>query len=237
MTPKGRTRAVGYIRVSTDKQADGGASLEAQGAAIRAYCSLYAVDLVPVVLEGAEAEFAVDAGWSASTLERPALQATLAMMERGEVDAIVVAKLDRLTRSLDDLSTLVKAHFREEDGASLLSVTEQIDTRTAGGRLFVKLIILISEWEREVIGERTSAVMRYLCSQGRYMGGKTRFGRRRAGTMLEDDPREQATISAARALRASGLSLRAVGRELAGRGLSPRQGGAWAPTQVARMVA
>ena len=88
------TRAVGYIRVSTDKQVDHGVSLEAQRTKLEAYAALYDIELVAVI---------VDAGVSAKTLQRPGLQQALGMLRHGEADALLVAKLDRLTRSVKDL--------------------------------------------------------------------------------------------------------------------------------------
>ena len=81
-----RTRVVGYIRVSTEHQADEGVSLEAQRARLEAFA--LATDLVLVGVE-------VDAGISAKTLERPGIQRALARLEAGEADGVLVAKLDR----------------------------------------------------------------------------------------------------------------------------------------------
>lgn len=111
-----KTRAIGYVRVSTDKQADHGISLDAQRAKIEAYASLYDLDLIEVI---------VDAGASAKTLDRPGLQRALTLLKSGKADALIVVKLDRLTRSVSDLGTLVEKHFQK---AALLSVAEQIDT-------------------------------------------------------------------------------------------------------------
>ncbi len=83
------TRAVGYIRVSTDKQAEHGVSLEAQHAKLTQYAALYDIELVDII---------VDAGVSAKTLDRPGLQRALGMLRKGQASALLVAKLDRLTR-------------------------------------------------------------------------------------------------------------------------------------------
>src|SRR6266852_3864763 len=93
------TRAVGYVRVSTDQQAEHGISLESQQERLTAYVKLYELQLVDVV---------VDAGISAATLDRPGLKCALGMLKSGAADALLVVKLDRLTRSLRDLGTLVK---------------------------------------------------------------------------------------------------------------------------------
>jgi site-specific DNA recombinase len=224
----GRTRTVAYVRVSTDKQADHGVSLEAQQSKIRAYAELYALDLVEVI---------VDAGVSAKTLDRPGLARALGMLKSGEAAALLVVKLDRLTRSVRDLGQLVADYFGATNGPALLSVSEQVDTRTAGGRLVLNVLGAVSQWEREAIGERTSAAMRHMASEGAYIGGQVPFGFRLDGEQLVQHEAEQAAIRAARELREQGLSLRAVAAGLEDRGFRTRTGRGFAAVQVQRMVA
>ena len=96
-------KAIGYIRVSTEKQADFGVSLEAQEAKIRAMA----------VVQGAGLEEAiVDAGESAKSLNRPGMERLLALVDAGAVDTVIIAKLDRLTRSVADLAELLKRFER-----------------------------------------------------------------------------------------------------------------------------
>jgi len=114
------TRTIAYLRVSTDKQADRGVSLDAQRAKLKAYAELYELDLVEII---------VDAGQSAKSLDRPGLQRALAMLKAGEAEALLVVKLDRLTRSVVDLGTLVERYFAPGK-AALLSVGEQIDRQS-----------------------------------------------------------------------------------------------------------
>ena len=133
------TRTVAYLRVSTDHQADRGVSLEAQRAKVEAYASLYDLELVAVE---------VDAGASAKSLSgRPALSRALSMLEAGEADALLVVKLDRLTRSVRDLGALLDTF--QAGGWELMSVSEQVDTRTAAGRLVLNVLASIFQWERE----------------------------------------------------------------------------------------
>ena len=93
-----RTKAIAYLRVSTDKQADKGISLDAQRAKVEAYAQLYDLELVETV---------IDAGVSAKSLNRPGLEKALTLLEQKKADALIVVKLDRLTRSVADLGTLV----------------------------------------------------------------------------------------------------------------------------------
>ena len=223
------TRTVAYLRVSTAKQADKGISLDAQRAKVEAYASLYDLDLVDVI---------VDAGVSAKSLKREGLSRGLSMLRSGAADALLVVKLDRLTRSVRDLGHLVDSYFANGKWA-LMSVSEQIDTRTAAGRLVLNVLGAVSQREREAIGERTSAALQYKASNNEYTGGRIPYGFVLAadGVHLEEHPAEQAVMREARALRATGLSLRKVAAELAELGLTARNQKALAATQIQRMLA
>jgi site-specific DNA recombinase len=225
-TAKAAVRCIGYIRVSTEGQAEEGVSLAQQEKAIRAYCDLYGVELLAIE---------VDAGLSAKTLSRPALQRAMARIEAGEADGLVVAKLDRLTRSVRDLGDLIEGPFST---AVLLSVAEQIDTRSAGGRLVLNVLASVSQWEREVIAERTTAAMQELRATKQYTGGVVRYGYRVGddGALVPVD-HEQQTIALAQELRAKGMSLRAVSAELTRAGRTSRNGKTFAAKQVAFMIA
>jgi len=222
------TKTIAYLRVSTDKQADSGVSLDAQRAKVKAYAELYDLDLAEVI---------VDAGENAKSLERPGPKRALGMLKAGDAEALLVVKLDRLTRSVVDLGTLVERYFAPGK-AALLSVGEQIDTRSAAGRLVLNVLASVSQWEREAIGERTATAMQYKAKQGEYNGGQAPYGRRVApcGARLEPDPDEVAACAVARQLREQGLSLRGVAAELERRGVRSRTGRGFAPVQVKRMV-
>jgi DNA invertase Pin-like site-specific DNA recombinase len=141
-------KAIGYVRVSTLGQAEKGISLAAQQSRIRAMATLQEADLTKVI---------VDAGESGKNLDRPGMQRLLAMVERREVDAVIIAKLDRLTRSVKDLANLLELFERR--GIHLLSVAESLDTGSAAGRLVMNIMASLAQWEREVISERTKEVL------------------------------------------------------------------------------
>lgn len=223
-----RTRTIAYLRVSTEKQADHGVSLEAQRAKVTAYAELYDLDLVDII---------VDAGESAKSLDRPGLTRALAALRSGRADALLVVKLDRLTRSVRDLGALIESHFAGR--TALLSVSESIDTRSAAGRLVLNVLASVSQWEREAIGERTSTAMAYKASVNEFCGGEPPYGYRvdADGVHLIEHEGEQAVIRHARELRGAGLSLRAVAAELERAGFLSRKGHAFAAPQIMRMVA
>ena len=220
------TRTIAYIRVSTDKQADAGVSLEAQQAKAQAYSALYDLQLVAVI---------VDAGESAKTLDRPGLTRALAMLAKGEADALLVAKLDRLTRSVVDLGALIDRYFAPGK-AALLSVSENIDTRSAAGRLVLNILASVSQWEREAIGERTRDAMRHMKAQGEYTGGNAPYGFTLKDGALVPDDFEQKVITQARELRASGLALAKVAAALDQRGIQARSGQPFGAKQISRMM-
>jgi len=223
------TRTVAYLRVSTSKQADKGVSLDAQRAKVEAYAALYDLDLVDVL---------VDAGASAKTLDRPSLRDALAMLDNGTADALLVVKLDRLTRSVRDLGALVERYFAP-GCATLLSVGEQIDTRSAAGRLVLNVLMSVAQWEREAIGERTAAALAHKRANGEKTGGDAPYGWRLGadGVHLVPHAGEQTILRAAKTLRDAGLSLRKIGAELAADGLLPRSGGRWHPQSVKQLLA
>jgi DNA invertase Pin-like site-specific DNA recombinase len=152
------------------------------------------------------------------------------MLRKGHAEALLVVKLDRLTRSVRDLADLVERYFAKR--AALLSVSEQSDTRSAAGRMVLNMLTVIGQWEREAIGERTSVAMQHKKARGEYIGGDAPYGYALLDGALAPFDAEQVVIATVRALRAAGMSLRAIAATLAERGIRSRVGRAFAPTQV-----
>jgi site-specific DNA recombinase len=221
------TKAVGYIRVSTDKQADHGVSLEAQQAKLTAYAALYDITLVDII---------IDAGISAKTIDRPGLQQALSMLAKGEANALLIAKLDRLTRSVKDLGALVEQYFAS-DKITLLSVADSIDTRTAAGRLVLNVLGSVAQWEREVISERTTEALAHKKSQGQRTGGIP-YGSTLAadGKTLLPYPPEQAVLERVRFHRTAGRSIRKIVAAMAQEGFASRSGKPFILGQIDRML-
>ena len=218
------TKAIAYIRVSTDKQADKGHSLQAQQEKIAAYASLYDLDIIDYVIETG----------SAKNLNREGLQGALAQIKAGQADALIVVKLDRLTRSIADLGYLVETYFSK---AGLLSVSEQIDTRSASGRLVLNVLASVSQWEREAIGERTKAVKQSMKANGLYCGGLVPYGQMLVSGQLVTNPQEQAIITRAKALKSEGHSLRSIATMFSQEGLRTRKDTDFSHVLVSRMAA
>ena len=226
---------VGYLRVSTDGQAESGLGLEAQRHQLEQYAALYGLELGEVV---------VDAGYSARSLERPGIRRVLELLESGQGGGVIVSKLDRLTRSVRDMGSLVERYFA--DGRlRLVSVGEQVDTSTAAGRLVLNVLTSVAEWERETIGERTRAALAAKRRRGEHVGGVPIGFERdpdRPGHLRPradpDDSREGVMRREVLLMRERGHTIRAIADELTRRGLpAPRGSRRWHATTVARILA
>jgi site-specific DNA recombinase len=204
-------KVVGYVRVSTEDQAREGVSLQAQQTKLDAYALVKDWTLVEVIR---------DEGQSAKSLVRPGLQRLLSLVEAGEVDAVIIYKLDRLTRSVADLDKLMKLFERK--GVALVSLQESLDATTATGRLMMNLLASVSQWEREVIGERTKDAMQHLKAQGA----------RYCHAVFEDS----ATLTRMQQYRANGLSYQAIAEELNAAGVPSTLGGQWFANAVRRIL-
>jgi site-specific DNA recombinase len=219
-------KAIGYVRVSTEKQADFGVSLEAQTAKLRAMAVVQGAELVDVI---------IDAGESAKSLHRPGMARLLALVDAKAVDMVIIAKLDRLTRSVADLAELLKRFERR--GVSLVSVADSLDTRSAAGRLVLNIMVSVSQWEREAIGERTRDAMRHKRANGERVG-TVPFGYRVAadGVQLEADALEQGVLGRMQRLQAAGCTTRQIAVELTRDGLTTRRGTPWRFQYVAQAL-
>jgi DNA invertase Pin-like site-specific DNA recombinase len=149
-------RLVGYVRGSKDDQR---ITLDAQEARIRAFCAE----------QGHEVELIeTDAGVSAKDTNRPGLERALARVREGHADGLIVAKLDRLSRSVQDAARLFQeAH---EDGWSLVVLDPHVDTTTPYGRAFAQIAAVFAELERSLISQRTTEALAELKRQGVRLG-------------------------------------------------------------------
>jgi len=217
---------IGYVRVSTDRQADQGSSLETQEAKVRAMATVQGATLIDVIVDG---------GASGKSLSRPGLQRLLGLVNGGRVQGVIVAKLDRLTRSVKDLCQLLDLFERRS--VALVSVAESLDTGSAAGRLVITIMGAVSQWEREAIGERTRDVLSHKRSNGERVGN-IHYGYRLSedGFHVEPEPAEQQVLEAVRALRGRHRSLREVAAALNDRGLRTRRGSKWRHEYVKNVI-
>lgn len=222
-------RAVAYARVSTEEQALHGVSLAAQRGRIRSYAELYSVEIV---------QTCVDDGKSGDTMNRAGLRDAFEALEDGQAEAVIVAKLDRLSRNIRDLLGMLNDYFTG-DRYALLSVAEQLDPRTPAGRFAITILAACAQLELETIRERTREAMQYKKSKGEYTGGGVPYGwcLCKSSGLLQPDKNEQAVLTLARQLRDNGLPLRRVAAELCQAGYYPRGGlRHWAPQQIKRLL-
>ena len=219
------TKAIGYIRVSTEMQVNEGVSLDAQTAKIKAYCELNDLELVEIVC---------DAGKSAKTTNRDGLQKCLAAIASGEAGALVVYKLDRLSRKVLDTLNLISEI--ESHGASLHSISEKLDTSSALGKFFVNMTAALAQLERDQISERVTMAMAHKKEQGQHCGSPA-FGFEMVEKKLVKVAKEHEAIALIQQMKADGANLQAIANELNNRGITTKRGAKWQPMQVSRVLA
>jgi len=208
------TTVVAYCRVSTDDQADSGAGLAAQRAAIEAEVARRGWTLAAIH---------TDAGASGKSIKgRPALVDALAAVSSGEADGLLVAKLDRLSRSLHDFAGLMAQAQRE--GWNLVALDLGIDLATPAGEFMANVMASASQWERRIIGVRTREALAAKRSQGVRLGGPV---------TLPNEVRERIA-----AQRQAGTTLAAIADRLNAEAVPTAQGGAaWHPSTVRAVLA
>lgn len=218
-------KAIGYIRVSTEGQAEKGISLEAQRAKIEAYAVTKDLELVEII---------EDAGLSAKNLKRPGVRKVLDMARRKEVDAVVIVKLDRMFRNTVDALETAQAFDRR--GVGLHSISESLDTQSAMGKFFFTLTAALAEMERGLVGERTKAALAQKRRKGEATGGSTPYGFDRDGERLTPNPEEQKTLKHMESLRLQGKSFQAIADALNMDGIPTKQGNPWSRVRVFKIL-
>jgi site-specific DNA recombinase len=157
---------------------------------------------------------------TAKHLKRPGLERLLALVDTGQVDVVIVYKLDRLTRSVADLDKLMKLFERRH--VAMVSLQESLDATTATGRLMMNLLASVSQWEREVIGERTRDAMQHLKAQGQVY----------CRPVFED----AATLAWMQTERAAGRSYERIAELLNAAATATTRGGRWQGNTVRRIL-
>src|SRR6202007_1671094 len=158
-TARDALRVIGYIRVSSDEQRNSGACLAAQREAIVAECRRRGWRLVEVI---------EDAGYSAKDLRRPGVQVALETLRRAEASALVVAKLDRLSRSMLDFTALMAKATKQ--GWALVALDCAVDTTTPAGEAMANVLATFAQFERRLIGQRTREALAVKRAEGIQLG-------------------------------------------------------------------
>lgn len=226
-------RVVGYVRVSTDRQADHGLGLDVQEAAVRSWARAGRHRVVEVLRD--EGRSGAD-----GLVGRPGLARALSDIKEKRADAIVVYRLDRLARDLI-LQELLRAEIlraggelHSTDPVEDLHLVETPDNPT--GRLVRRILGAIAEYERDMIVLRMRAGKSAKLERRGYAHGRPPYGWRAEGGELVPVDVEQRVIAQAVKLRRSGLSYRQIAAKLTESGATTRSGGVWSPQGVARVV-
>ena len=217
-------KAVGYVRVSSEEQAEKGMSLDLQKAKIYAYAQLKDFELVEII---------EDAGISAKNLNRPGMHRLLELARTRQIQAVIVLKLDRMFRSTTDALETTKQF--EGWGVAFHSLNETVDTQSAMGKFFFTLMAATAEMERGLISERTKAVLNHKRGQG-FVYGPVPFGCRRDGDALIADEGEGKTIELMLQLRGKGWNYSRIARELNDLGNRTKCAGQFFPQTVKNVV-
>ena len=216
-SPRKKKRAYGYARVSTEEQSLEGISLDLQRSKIKAYAELHEFDLVDVVVEE---------GASGKDLDRPAFKKLVELIEGGEAEALIVYKLDRLTRSTRDLLWLIEEFFTES-GTEFLSITEKVDTSTAMGKFFLTIMGALAQMERELISERTKAALSMKKEKGEHVGSSPLGFKTMPDGSRVEIPGEMELVRFIKKLRKRGTSYGAIASRLNREERPTKRGGKW----------
>lgn len=149
---------VGYLRVSTEEQARSGLGLEAQRSRIADEAER----------RGWAITWATDDGYTASNLNRPALTDSLAALRAGDAAGLVVAKLDRLSRSLMDFAALMET--ARSEGWAVVALDLGVDMSTPSGEMLANVLASFAQYERRLISQRTTDALAALRAQGVQLG-------------------------------------------------------------------
>lgn len=240
-----KKRLAGYIRVSTLEQTESGLGLQAQEEQIRAWATVCGFDVGGMFCDAGESG-------AKSPASRFGLSRALAKVRAGELAGIVVAKLDRLSRSCRDVADLVLE--AEAKGFDLLSVSEKLDTSTPSGKLQVRILASFAEFERDMISQRTSDGLAQVAKQGRLRSGRAPFGWevvadgdgvvvsvdrpvRGAKQALRQNPVERQILNRMVRMRSQGLGAFRIANKLNSALIcNPRTQGPWSTGTVAAIL-
>ncbi|GJE43841.1 recombinase family protein [Methylobacterium soli] len=224
-----RAKAVGYLRVSTEEQAQSGFGLDAQEDAVRKYADAVSLDLVDVI---------TDAGVSGTTRpsDRPGFAQVLQLAERRAFSVLLVKRFDRLARNIA-LAVVTSNDLDKVHGVTIRSVTEGIDTGSPAGKMIFGLLAAMAEGERDAIVERTKGGRIEKARQGGFAGGRVPIGYARDGKKgLTLDADRAEIVRRIFEENGKGRTLQAIADVLNAEGILTARGKRWHPSTVSYVL-
>jgi DNA invertase Pin-like site-specific DNA recombinase len=210
-------RVIGYVRVSTADQADSGAGLEAQREALSAAAEQRGWDMIDVIADEAESG-------GKGHENRPGLSAAIARLEAAEADALAVAKLDRLSRSVKDLADLAERSKPKgkRKGWGLILLDIDVDTSSPSGEFMLHVMGSAAQWERRIISQRTKDALAVKRAQGVRLGRPSTLAPELVERIVQDHH--------------EGASYSGIARALTAEGVLTAHGGKWWPATVRKVL-
>ena len=175
-----------------------------------------------------------DYGFSGGNVNRPALKELLKDCEAGQIDVVVIYKIDRLSRSLCDFAELSRQF--DQWGVSLVAVTQEINTATSAGRMMLNILMTFAQYEREIIGERIRDKKAATRRKGTWDGGVLPFGFALSDHKLVAREDEAATVRRIFARYLEIQSPKAIALELNAEGTTRRDGKPWTTKHIDTML-
>lgn len=207
-----------YVRVSTDKQADEGFSLDAQESRLRAYCEAQQWNVCADHIY-------IDAGISGKSTDREQFQAMMQAAKDGSVKRIVTMKLDRLARNTKDFLQLVET--LQGYGCDLVLIKESFDTSTPQGKFALTMFAAIAELEASTITERVMSGKSQKASNGGYNGSGCPLGYTYADNQFSIDGCAAGTVKDIFKRFVDGATMASIAQRLNDSGAPTAKGGAW----------
>ena len=224
------SKALAYVRVSTEEQAVTGVSLRAQRERLQAYCVSRGLVIVEVI---------ADEGVSASKVldTRPGGKRLVEALKRKEIKHVVALKLDRLFRNAEDALRTTSAWDRRGLSLHLVDLGGQsLDTASAVGKMMLTMMAAFAEFERNLVSERTSAALAYKRRHNE-VSNHVPFGFNQVGSRLVTNEAEMAIVGELQAWRAEGATFRTIAARLNTQAVPSKKGGEWHASTVQKVLA
>lgn len=224
-------KMLGYVRVSTGEQAEVGQSMENQERRIKAFCDMWDIDLLEIV---------VDPGRTGDNLKRPGLQKVLKKLDDGDAEGVIIYALDRISRRSLHIFEIIDKYFQDN---ILCSLSEKIDTTSAIGQLMIGIFASMAQYERARLIERIKSVLDMKKEKGERLGTtplgfKTVYKdpENKKGGELVPVLEELSLLKEIVDNRAAGWSYAAICDNLNNRGINPKRGKKWWPSSLKHLV-